>query len=375
MLKLLRRLASLKITLIGLVLLIAGSMASYGNPMDVPVWVLVVPLMFLAINLTCAIITNNRINGQPGLLVFHVALLGLVILAGIGRLTHLEAHTEIPIGTEFKPGGLLEVRRGVWHAGDLDKVAFIQGPFTVEYAPGMKRGLTFSHVMIKDESGQWVEKVIGDDRVLVLHGYRFYTTNNKGFTALLTWTPENGKPITGTLNMPSYPLLEYKQDNHWTPPGGNEIKFWLQVKSGLSEDKAWTLDARNSTGTLVVTSKDVRNELNVGDTLKLPGGELKFEKLTMWMGYRLFYDPTIQWMFFVAVSGVCGLGYYFWRKINLQPWMEEIEDEPRSRRNRSTNDFHNYDYRNSHSNDLSSDHSNDDPIRNTELPAVQKGRA
>jgi len=353
----LRRLASLKITLVGMVLLIAGSMASYGNPMGVPVWVLVVPLAFLAINLSSAILTNNRINHQPGLLVFHVALLGLVILAGIGRLTHLDAHTEIPIGTEFKPGSLLEVRRGILHTGDLDKVSFIQGPFTVEYAPGMQRGLTFSHVMVRDKNGQWVEKVIGDDRVLVINGYRFYTTNNKGFTTLLTWTPANGEPITGTLNMPSYPLLEYKQDNQWAPPGGDEIKFWLQVKSGLSDDQAWTLDARNSTGTLVVTSKDVRKELHVGESVKLPGGELKFEKLTMWMGYQLFYDPTIQWMFFVAIAGVCGLGHYFWLKINLQPWTEEAVDETIPTANNSIND---------HYNRQSGD---------SQLSAVQKGHA
>ena len=359
MLSILRRLASLKITLVGMVLLIAGSIASYGNPMDVPVWVLVVPLVFLAINLTSAIITNNRINRQLGLLVFHVALLGLVILAGIGRLTHFDAHTEIPIGTEFKPEDLLEVQRGIWHSGDLDKVSFIQGPFNVEYAPGMQRGLTFSHVMVKDIDGQWVEKVIGDDRVLVLYGYRFYTTHNKGFTTLLTWTPDGGKPITGTLNMPSYPLFEYKQDNQWIPPGGKEIKFWLQVSSGLAEDRAWTLDARNSTGILVVTSNDERKELRVGESLKLPGGELKFEKLTMWMGYRIFYDPTIQWMFFVAVAGVCGLGYYFWHKINLQPWTDEALDEPKTTTNNSSND---------HSDD------SDQPDKN-ELPAVQKGHA
>ena len=340
-----------------MVLLIAGSMLSYGNPMDVPVWVLVVPLMFLAINLTAAIITNNRINHQPGLLVFHVCLLSLVILAGIGRLTHFDAHAEIPIGAEFSAERLLEVQSGIWHVGDIDKVSFIQGPFTVDYAAGMKRGLTFSHVMVKDKDGQWVEKVIGDDRVLVLSGYRFYTTHNKGFTTLLTWTPQNGKPITGTLNMPSYPLFEYKQDNHWTPPGSEEIKFWLQINAGLSEDQDWILDARNSTAILVVTSKDERKELHVGESLNLPGGELKFEKLTMWMGYRIFYDPTIQWMFFVAVAGVCGLGYYFWHKVNLQPWTEEPAEELMAASNNSTNDH--------------SDHHGQSV--DNQLPAVSKG--
>jgi|GEM_PF-379119 len=328
MFNLLRRFASLKITLVGMILLIGGSVAIYGNPIDIPMWVLVIPLVFLAVNLTAAIITNKRINHQPSLLVFHVCLLGLVILAGIGRLTHLDAHTEIPIGTEFNANRILEVREGIWHSGNLDQVKFVQGPYTVEYAPGMQRGLTHSHVMVKDPTGQWVEKIIGDDRVLVIDGYRFYTTHNKGFTTLLTWTPDGGERISGTINMPSYPLFDYKQDNHWTPPGTQqEIKFWLQIDAGLTQDEAWTLDARNSTAVLVVTNNNIRQELREGEQIRLPGGELKFEKLTMWMGYRIFYDPTIQWMFFISVAGVAGLGFYFWQKINLQPWTEETQEE------------------------------------------------
>jgi cytochrome c biogenesis protein len=282
----------------------------------------------MAVNLTAAIITNKRINHQPGLLVFHVCLLGLVIFAGIGRLTHLDAHTEIPIATEFSADRLLEVRAGIWHSNNLDQVSFIQGPYTVQYEPGLRRGLTHSYVRVKDPNGQWVEKVIGDDRVLVIQGYRFYTTHNKGFTTLLTWTPNGGEPIHGVVNMPSYPLFDYKQDNQWTPPGTEqEIKFWLQIDAGLTEEQAWTLDARNSTAVLVVTNNDIRQELREGESINLPGGELRFDKLTMWMGYRIFYDPTIQWMFFIAVAGVLGLGFYFWQKINLQPWTDETPED------------------------------------------------
>jgi hypothetical protein len=43
------------------------------------------------------------------------------------------------------------------------------------------------------------------------------------------------------------------------------------------------------------------------------------------MGYRVFYDPTIQWLFFVTVAGVLGLAHYFWQKLNLQPWLEEAD--------------------------------------------------
>jgi cytochrome c biogenesis protein len=290
-------------------------------------WVVVIPLGVLAVNLSAAIITNKRINQQPGLLVFHVSLLGLVILAGVGRLTHLDAHLELPLGQEFTPDTLIESRAGVFHSGDLDLVSFVQGPFTVQYAAGLKRGLTHSHIKVRnpfrDPNGKWEERVIGDDRPLVMEGYRFYTTHNKGFAPVLTWIPDHGEPVTGTINMPSYPLFDYKQDNRWQPPGGEEIKFWLRLDTGMTQDASWTLDLRNSAATLVVTSNDERREIVPGESVRLPDGELRFDKLTMWMGYRVFYDPTIQWMFFVSIAGVLGLGHYFWRKLNLQPWVDE----------------------------------------------------
>lgn len=327
MLKVFKKLSSLKITLLGMSLLVIGASLSYGNPQGTPIWVLVIPMALLAINLIAAITTNPRINQQIGLLVFHVSLLLILLLATIGRLTHMDAHMELIVGTGFEQDKLLETSAGPLHFGNLDDVHFIQGPFTVEYAPGMRRGLTHSHVKVQTATGKWEERVVGDDRPLLIEGYRFYTTFNKGFTSILTWTPSNGEPITGTVNMPSYPLFDYKQDNRWNPPGSDtEIKFWLQLNTGMKEDDHWILDGRTSSGVLIVTIDDQRHEVQLGQSVQLPDGQLRFDGLTMWMGYRLFYDPTIQWMFFVSIMGVLGLTQYFWKKINLQPWMDEKPD-------------------------------------------------
>jgi hypothetical protein len=332
----LRLLASLKFTLVGMVLLAGGAMFSYGNPVDTPVWVLVVPLALLALNLAAAIVSNPRINRQPGLLVFHICLLATVLLAGLGRLTHLDAHIEIAQNQAFSKDDLQEVKKGPWHSGNLDGVQFIQGGYTVDYAPGLKRGLTHSQVFLPGPrgpglGGSTVTQDVGDDRPLILERYRFYTTFNKGFSPVLTWLPEQGEPITGRINMPAYPLYDYKQDNSWTPPGSNEeIKFWLQLQTGLTLDKAWVLDGRNATGTLVVTSGGKRVELQPGGEVQLAHGRLRFESLTTWMGYRVFYDPTIQWLFWVTIIGVLGLTHFFWTKLNLVPWMDEA-DEPEAK--------------------------------------------
>ncbi len=328
MISLLKRLSSIRLTLLWMALLGVGAALSYDNPVDTPAWVLVVPLVLLAINLLAAIITNPSINRRGGLLIFHVALLGIVVLVAFGRLTHMEAHLEIVEGTGFDTDQLIDIRRGPLHSGKLDQVQFIQGPYTVNYRPGMVRGLTHSHVQVPDGSGGWERKVVGDDRPLVLEGYRFYTTFNKGFAPVLTWMPNRGRVETGTIHMPPYPLFEFRQANRWTPPTATEeIKFWLQLETGMDPESAWVLDAAQSRGTLVVRAGERRVELQVGETVRLQNGVLKYERLSSWMGYKLYYDPTLQWLFLTAMIGVLGLAIHFWRKFAAYPWPQQTSGD------------------------------------------------
>lgn len=310
-----RSLSSTRFTLVGMGLLGLGAALSYDNPVHTPIWVLVIPLLLLAINLVAAIVFNARIKSNGGLLVFHLGLLGIVVLAAIGRLTYMDAHLEIIEGGGFSAVDLIDIDKGPLHSGKLEQVRFIQGPYTVDYSPGMIRGLTHSHVRVPDGKGGWEEKIVGDDRPLVVEGYRFYTTFNKGFAPVLTWMPASGEPVTGVVHMPSYPLFEFKQSNSWTPPGGQEIKFWLQLETGLDEGGYWRLDGRRSQGTLIVSSDNRRLELLPGDQVRLPGGTLRYEHLTTWMGYKLFYDPTIQWLFMFSMLGIIGLAIHFWHKV------------------------------------------------------------
>ena len=318
-----RALGSIRLALVGMLLLAIGAALSYDNPVDTPIWALVVPLAFLAVNLLAAIVTNPRINRRGGLLVFHLGLLAIIILAGIGRLTHLDAQLEITEGTAFSPADLTKLKKGPWHSGALEQLAFVQGSFTVDYSPGMVRGLTHSTVLIPDGQagapGGWQTKVVGDDRPLILEGYRFYTTFNKGFAPVLTWMPDGGgAALSGTIHMPSYPLFDYKQDSSWTPPSekgdGKEIKFWLRLKTNLREDAAWVLDGKTTSGVLVVNVDDQRVELEPGQSVRVPGGTLRYERLTTWMGYTVFYDPTLHWLFGAAIMAILGLGTHFWRK-------------------------------------------------------------
>lgn len=315
MMKRLRQLASLRLTLVGMGLLGVGAALSYDNPVGTPAWVLVLPLALLSVNLFAAILSNPHINRRGGLLLFHVGLLLIVVLAAVGRLTHMEGRIELTEGTAFAAGDLTDVRQGPWHTGALDRVEFMQGPYTVDYSAGMARGPTRSQVMIPDGRGGWERRTVGDDTPLVLEGYRFYTTFNKGFAPILTWIPDQGAPATGSVHMPPYPLFEHRQANRWTPPGSEEIRFWLQLEAGMDPAADWRLDPVHSTGVLVVrTAGERRVELRPGESLRLDGGMLRYERLSSWMGYKLFYDPTLQWLFVAAMIAVFGLAAHFWRK-------------------------------------------------------------
>ncbi|ALP54630.1 hypothetical protein Tel_16550 [Candidatus Tenderia electrophaga] len=319
----LRRLASTRLTLVGMALLAVGAGLSYDNPDDVSAWVLTAPLLLLALNLLAAIITQPGINRRPGLLMFHIGLLSICILAALGRLTHFESRVEISQDSAFDPRAMQEISQGPWHADELDKLRFVQQGYTVEYRPGLVRGKTRSQVLVPDGRSGWEPRVVGDDTPLILDGYRFYTTFNKGFAAVLSWIPRQGEAVTGTIHMPSYPLFEYKQANSWIPPGSDaQIKFWLRLDTGYDLESEWLLDHQHTEGVLVVNDGDRRVELQAGQGIDLPGGHLRYEALSTWMGYKIFYDPTLKWLFIAAVWTVFGLSLHYWSKFRHQPLAE-----------------------------------------------------
>lgn len=332
----LRRLASTRLTLVGMLLLAIGAGLSYDNPEHVSVWVLATPMVLLALNLSAAIVVYPAINRSPGLLIFHLGLLAICVLAAIGRLTYYEAHVEMSKGQVFDALAANDVQAGPLHFGDLHDVSFVQGPWTVDYTSRLTRGPTRSHVLIPDEQSGWQDLVIGDDTPLVLEGYRFYTTFNKGFAAVLTWIPDEGERVTGTIHMPSYPLFDYKQSNSWEPPGGQEIKFWLRLQTAYDVESSWVLDENTSSAKLVVNTGDERHELDPGQAVPMEGGQLRYDELTTWMGYLIYYDPTLFGLFVAAMLTVAGLSFHYWRKFASSPLTNEVLHQPNDEPKRDT---------------------------------------
>jgi hypothetical protein len=311
-LNLLRSLASLKLTLAGIAALLGAVLLAYFSEDQSSVY-LIAPLALLAVNLLAAIVFNPRIRQNSGLLMFHICLFMIAVLTMLSQLTSMKGRVAIVQGTAFDAGNVTVKQQGAWHPLDrLQQVEFVQGDIAVDYVAGLRRGTTRSQLL--PASNEAV--VVGDNLAFASQGYRFYTTSNKGFAAIINWYSKDGQTARGAIHFPSYPLFDWKQQNQWQSPSGEQLEFSLAVETALDPERAWTL---NNTGRgyieLTLPDKTV-HKLQPGNTIELDGGLLEFEALRMWMGYTIFYDAFLAWFFAAALVGVAGLGWHYYLKLS-----------------------------------------------------------
>lgn len=325
---LLNRAASLKLTLALLPLFAAAAMAWHfvEGARD---WLIAVPLLLLALNLLSAIIVNPAFRRQPGLLAFHLALLALVLLVAIGRLTYFSGQAEVSVGERFdsttvKRGG------GYWHEDLLAQVNFALDHFTIDYTPNngvAQRAETRAHVRWSNQRGQQFAGVVGDHRPLVLSGYRFYTTHNKGFAPLFVWQPMGGLPQQGSIHLPAWPAHEHNQALDWTLPGTTQ-QLWtqLQFDEVLLDPQRPSQFRVPKDHLLVMRVGEQRYELRPGQSIDFQDGRLTYKELRTWMGFAVFYDWTLPWLFAAGMVAVLSLGWHYWRKYAAKPWLQGETD-------------------------------------------------
>ena len=314
-----RLLASLKLTLVLIVLLAAAVAYSFDQGVAAN-WTLAVPLTAMTLNLLAAVATHPTFRRQWLLLAFHLALVALLLLVALGRLVYLRGTLELSQGEVFA-GQLLTVDAGPLHPWQLHSADFLHEGFEIDYAPGLRRGPTRNPVRWMDEGGRLHRSVIGDQTPLVRNGYRFYTTSNKGFAARVTWRPASGAAQSGTLHFPSFPVFEFDQNIDWTPPGAaTSLRLSLQLPGDLVDvQREFTL-RRPSQHALRVSVGGAEHRLHEGQTLALPAGVLAYDGIGTWMGYSVHYDPTLPWLLAAGLVAVAALAAHFWRRFAARPW-------------------------------------------------------
>lgn len=318
MMRLVQALASLKLTLVGLILLGLASIAVYKLEHNAASW-LAAPLLLLGLNLMAAVATNGVFRKNAPLLVFHLALIGIVLLAAAGRLTYLKGGAEVTEGAAFS--GLKQSEAGPLHPWHIDRVQFINEGMEIDYTQGPVRVSTVSRVRWQDERGVERRGAVRDNAPLVLFGYHFNVTANKGFAPVLLWQPTVGEAVLGAVHLPSYPAQAEAQTATWRP-GAIAEDIWLMLpfkETLIPADRASRFRLPEERK-LVVRHRNARWELQPGQRVSLPDGVLEYRELRTWMGYQVYYDWTVPWLLAASIVAVSSLAWHFWRKFAARPW-------------------------------------------------------
>lgn len=278
-----------------------------------PTPLMLLPFALLVANLLAAIVTNGRFRADVPLLVFHLALLALVALFAFARLTYLDAKATLSRG-QFFEGRTEAKEQGPLHWGELSRLSFANDGLTARYDEnGTYRG-TYNRVRWQGADGRWRHTEIGDDRPLLLNGYRIYATVHRGLAPLFHWRPQNGPEELGAVQLADHRRVgELPPALAWTLPGGPDV--WLQLNfDPLPAPKGGTQDnlgAQSLDHSLVLRSGERREVIRIGDSVDFPEGRLSYLRLDSWMSYRIVYDPTIPWTIAVLLIGIGSLCWYY----------------------------------------------------------------
>lgn len=320
---LLRALASTRLTIAALAAIAAGVVAHTqveGGLAEL----LAAVFALAAANLLAALVAQPRLRADLPLLVFHLALLAILVLAAAGRLTALTGTLELARGEVFD-GELLTREAGPLHRDRLSRLRFVNDGFSIEYAEGWRRGRTTNHLRVFGRDGEVMPVTIGDMDALVIEGYRFYTTANKGFAPVFRWVPRDGSAMQrGAVHLPAYPLHEHRQAQTWRVPGTQlEASVMLEMERPAIDPTRESRFRIPDAHRLVVVIGLARRELAAGEAIQLPEGVLVYEGLTAWMGYKVFHDPTLPWMAAAALLAIAALAAFYWRRFGRAlPGME-----------------------------------------------------
>lgn len=311
-------LASNRSTLLLLIVLALAITVYYQVSLPQRIWIIALPTGLLILNFLLALATRDILKNNWPLMIFHFALIALVLLVFMGRMSFFKATLELAESEEFT-GQLENVQQGPWHRFGLSATRFTNLGFQIRYHAGIKRDKTVNQLLLTTPDGLQQPLEIGDHEPLIIGHYRFYTSHNKGYAPVFEWQPfASSARVVGSIHLPAYPTHEFRQALQWTIPGTDtELWAFLKIEENvLPEDREFNFQVPQQ-HRLVLRYQDQRHALRPGDELELPGGILRYQKLSTWMGYKVDYDWTRPWLLATALIGLLGLFVHFIVKFNL----------------------------------------------------------
>ena len=314
----LKRLASPWLSVAFFLLTAGGALATAYQWADATL-LMALPFALLGINLGAAIATHARFRADAPLLLFHLALLALVLLFVYGRLTYFDGLAMVTRHTVFE-GPFEREAHGPLHGEGFRTLSFANEGF-VERDPSGPYRDTLNRVRWQDPvSGRWLSAEINNDRPLLLGGYRIYpTTRHQGFSPRLSWQAAAGAPAElGTVQLP--PISAEQED---FPRGvkwylSDDTELWAQLRTPVLKDvfsRQANLGVETLDHVLIIRQGADRHELRPGDSAALAGGRLSYLSLDSWIGYRVTGDPTGPWQVATILVALGSLIVFYARRL------------------------------------------------------------
>lgn len=279
--------------------------------------VMAFPFGLLALNLVAAIVVRPALRADGALLLLHLSLLVLLCLFVVARLIYMDSSVALTNGAAFD-GNLLRDERGPLHPDRLAELHFENAGFTENFPRLGHYKATYNRVRWWDAAGQVHEAVIGDDRPLILAGYRIYSSRFRGFSPVFHWRATDGREEISSVQLNDTRMGDFAHASEWQIPDGPSL--WAKIEL-LDEAEPAPEERRDDLGVdrlkqqLVVRSGNDRYVMKLGDALELPGGRLTYLRLDSWMGYRVVYDPTQPWLLASIAAAVASLVWVYARRL------------------------------------------------------------
>lgn len=273
------------------------------------------PLALLVLNLGASLLVHPRFRADLPLLVFHLALLALVTLFAVARLTYVQAGTTISAGRAFDQRfDWQEI--GPLHGDGLSRLRFTNLGFTENFPERGKYLATYNRVAWQDSRGNAREGIIGDDVPLLIDGYRIYTTGHRGFAILLRWTDGTGAAEYGTVELLDRGGQSFAPANDFDLPGG--LRAWamldLERPGGTVAGQRTNLGVQSLPHRLILRIDGQRLEFASGQSRRVGDGVVTYLGLRPWIAYRIVYDPTRPWMIATVLVAVGALVWFYVRR-------------------------------------------------------------
>lgn len=310
---------------------------------------------------------------ESGNIIFHLALVGLLIAMAWGQMTHYRGQAIVVEGRSFvnAPLDYDTFDAGLLAATEkLLPFRFTLDEFTSEFTIGARAVDFKADVTVHHPSGETREETIRVNDPLDVDGARVYLQGN-GYAPYLTVRDADGEvafagPVpflpqdtvytsTGVVMIPDANMGENQLGFQGTflpsaipsddgafvgsaHPSPIDPVLVLQLWEGdLGLDEGipkslLVLDTANMTQVMIPgddgeggTEVPYRAVLRPGETAELPGGRgtISFESLPRFVALDLRYDPSILWMGVFAVTAMVGLiGSLFLRRRRI--WVKLV---------------------------------------------------